>query len=413
VTGPSQPGVGLRRNFAATFGGNLAFAASQWAALSLIAKLGSAEMLGQYAFAVAVASPLALFSHLNLRAVVATDLEQRHPFGDYVSVRLSASALAVALTTTAAVVLYSGTMAVAIVLAAVSLAFDHVSDLYYGSLQRRELMDRIALSMTVRGVLSAAALGIVLHATHSLLSAMAAQAGGRLLVLLLYDRPAALAGESRGTSGRAGRMQIVYTALPLGVVMMLGTLTGNLPRYAVEGSLGVVPLGAFAAVASFLTAGSTIVNALGQAATPRLARCFSEGDLRGFRRLTWRLSALAFVLGIAGVVVAMVVGRTVLRLFYGPAYTAHASLLVGVMAAAVLNYAAGMLGYVLTSARAFRVQVPLLAAVSAVCGGASFLLVRPFGLSGAVLALACGWAMQLSGELWILRGVLRDREVRA
>jgi O-antigen/teichoic acid export membrane protein len=195
--------------------------------------------------------------------------------------------------------------------------------------------------------------------------------------------------------------------------MMLGTLTGNLPRYAVEGSLGITSLGVFAAVASFLTAGSTIVNALGQAATPRLARCFSEGDLRGFRRLIWRLCGLALVLGMAGVVVAMVVGRPVLRLFYGPAYTAHASLLVQVMAAAALNYVAGMLGYVLTSARQFRVQVPLLAATAAVCGGASVLLVRSFGLSGAVLALACAWGVQLSGELWVLRGVLRDRELRA
>ena len=45
-------------------------------------------MLGEYALAVAVASPVALFSHLNLRAVLATDAARRHPLGDYMTVRI-------------------------------------------------------------------------------------------------------------------------------------------------------------------------------------------------------------------------------------------------------------------------------------------------------------------------------------
>src|ERR1035441_6235529 len=87
--------MSLRQGFIATFAGNLVFAAGQWAVLSLIARLGDAEMLGEYALALAVATPVAMFSHLNLRAVLATDMERRHPFGDYLAVRTGAAALGI------------------------------------------------------------------------------------------------------------------------------------------------------------------------------------------------------------------------------------------------------------------------------------------------------------------------------
>jgi hypothetical protein len=47
----AQP-ASLGRNFAWTFSGNALYGVCQWAVLSLIAKLSTSEMLGQYALAV-------------------------------------------------------------------------------------------------------------------------------------------------------------------------------------------------------------------------------------------------------------------------------------------------------------------------------------------------------------------------
>ena len=52
-------------------------------------------MLGEYALAMAIATPVGLFSHLNLRAVLATDMERRHPFGDYLAVRMGTAGLGI------------------------------------------------------------------------------------------------------------------------------------------------------------------------------------------------------------------------------------------------------------------------------------------------------------------------------
>ena len=151
-----------------------------------------------------------------------------------------------------------------------------------------------------------------------------------------------------------------------------------------------------------MTVGSTIVNALGQAATPQLARYFSRRESGQFRKLTLKLAGSVFALGVAGILVAALFGKVVLRVLYRPEYAAYSGLLVAVMSAAALGYIAIALGYVITSARAFNAQAPLFCAVAASCGLASWLLVPRFGLVGAVLALAVAALVQIGGGALIL-----------
>ena len=402
--------VSLRSSFVWTFTGNAVYAAGQWAILSLAAKLGGGEMLGQYALALAVTTPVVMLSHLNLRAVLATDLHGQHPFGDYLAVRFGATGLSLAAVAILAIASgQSGTIAAAILLMGLSQSVENVSDIYYGAMQRRDQMERIAHSMIARGIVSAAGFGVALWTTRSLVWALVAITAVRLAVLIAYDRPVGAAGEPLARSGLPAELAILRSALPLGVVLMLVSLTTNLPRYAVERHMGIRELGAFAAAASFATVGSTIVNALGQAATPRLARHFSSGELSRFRELTFKLGGAVLVLGAAGVIISVVFGKVVLRIVYRPEYTAYSGLLVAVMGTAALSYLAIALGYVITSTRAFNAQVPLFCIVAASCGLASWLLVPRLGLLGAVLSLAVAATVQIGGGAVILARAFHSR----
>lgn len=407
----AEPAASLRLNFALTFTGNAVYAAGQWAILSLIAKLGGGEMLGQYALAVAVATPVMMMAHLNLRAVLATDVEARRPFGDYLAVRLAATAAGLAALGALALLMHGASaMSGLILLAGLSLSADTVSDAYYGAMQRRDQMTPLAVSMCARGVLAAGATGLALWTTGSLGWALAALVAARLLLIAVYDRPQGLRGETPGSSGAAGRRAILRAALPLGAVLMLVSLNTNLPRYAIERYLGTEPLGAFAATASFLAIGSTVVNALGQAATPKLVRAFRARERSRFIRLTLRLSVFGLALGAAGVVGAIWFGPFVLRLLFRPEYAAHAGLLVAVMAASAPIYAAIVLGFAVTSTRTFAPQMLLSLAAAATSGTASFLLVPRFGLRGAALALAASGCVQIAGQAGILAHAVGRKE---
>ncbi|MFB3827817.1 MAG: lipopolysaccharide biosynthesis protein [Bryobacteraceae bacterium] len=390
----------LHVNFSWTLIGNVIYGASQWAILSLLAKRGGAQMLGEYTFAAAVAGPVSMLSHLNLRAVLATDAARRHPFGDYLAVRLVTAAAALA--AIAALGGASGRFGVTLLLGA-ALAAENVSDIYYGALQRRERMDAIARSLIARSAVSVAALGAALVAANSLAAAAGALAAARLAVLVFYDRPAGSKGEELVRTGPAAQWEIFKTALPLGVVLMLVSLTTNLPRYAVERHLGSAQLGVFAAAASFTAVAQTAMNALGQAATPRLAALFNAPEPGPFRRLAVRVVAVAAALGAAGILGAALLGRFLLALLYRPEFAAYHGLLNGMMGAGALFCISSALGYVNTSARAFRPQMLLYVLTAAVCAASSAFLVPAVGLAGAAASLALAASVQIAGHLLILR----------
>jgi O-antigen/teichoic acid export membrane protein len=379
------------------------YAAAQWAILSLAAKLGGSQMLGQYALAVALTTPLVMLAHLNLRAVLATDVDGRRPFGDYLAVRLGVSGLSlVGIAILALLSGHSGSLAAVILMTGLAQSSETVSDIYYGAMQRREEMDLIARSMIARGLVSVCAFGLTLYVLRDLVWALAAMAAGRVALLLLYDRPRGAAGEILARSGMGAEVAILRTAMPLGVILLLVSLNTNLPRYAIESYLGVGQLGAFAAVVSFVTVGSTAVNALGQAATPRLARHFSRRESRHFLTLTFQLAASVCALGVAGVAVSAAFGAAILSIVYRPEFAIHGGLLVAVMGSAIPAYVAIALGYAITATRAFDAQVPLFCVVAASCGGASWLLVPRFGLRGAAMSLALAASVQIGGEALIL-----------
>src|ERR1700690_1751773 len=67
-------GLPLTHNFAWTLVGNVVYAACQWTIVVVLAKLGNADMVGEFALALAVAFPITLLANLQLRSVFVTDL---------------------------------------------------------------------------------------------------------------------------------------------------------------------------------------------------------------------------------------------------------------------------------------------------------------------------------------------------
>jgi O-antigen/teichoic acid export membrane protein len=417
---PRPRPLSLRANFAWTLAGNVVYAACQWAILVAIARLASPDAVGRFSLGLAVTGPLFLLTGLQLRASQATDAARGFRFAGYFGVRLGG--MAAALVATAAIVALSGydrdTAAVILAVAA-SKAIEGVSDVYYGLSQQNERMRPIAISLMWRGALSVVAVGAVLWAGGGISLATVALAASWAAVLLAYDRRAAaplLPPSARGGPFRPewrGAGRIVVTCLPLGVVMMLLSLRANLPRYFIEDAMGAAELGVFAALSSLLVAGNVVVSALGQSAMPRLARHYHDGDLKAFRRLLARLLAIAGIVGAAGLAVAVVAGEPLLGLVFGPPYAAQHELLVVLMAAGAVLFAASFLGYGLTAARRFAVQLPLFGATTLVAAGACLWLVPARGLRGAAYAWGGSMLVELVATWILLELALRRRAAGA
>jgi O-antigen/teichoic acid export membrane protein len=367
-----------------------------------------------------------MLSNMQLRGVQATDTTGRFSFSEYFGLRLVMTAVALAGIVLLAGASHYGMATLTVILAiACAKSFESLSDVCYGQLQQRETMNGIAISMTMRGVLSLAALTTVLWSTGSLPWACAAMAAAWFGVLWAYDLPnMATLGNKHGIEHgtrcdlllRAWRQcsfsrlkALAAVAAPLGAVMMLLSLNSNVPRYFIERGYGVRELGIFAAIANFNAAGTTVISALGQSATPRLANLYAEGDYRLFRRLLGRLAGIGLLLGFCGVLGAVFFGHDILRLVYGSQFSAESGVLIWVMAAAAAGYVASFLGYGLTAARRFKIQLPIFGGLTALTIVFCSWLVPRAGATGAAQAMLLTGIVQGSVMAFAVYRALRHR----
>ncbi|HSL71530.1 MAG TPA: hypothetical protein VK864_14890, partial [Longimicrobiales bacterium] len=177
--------------------------------------------------------------------------------------------------------------------------------------------------------------------------------------------------------------------------------------------LGTAELGIFAALLYTAMASRVLIGAVGQSASPRLAKLYEAGDAAAFRRLHGKLMRFGIAVGLLATAGAALLGEPFLRLVYGPEYAARNDLFIGMAAVAGVIHLVSFQGYTVTAARYFRAQLPVSIAVAATTLTSAFLLVPRFGAGGAVGALLSGALVQGTGYTLLQRHALRQLEHRA
>jgi O-antigen/teichoic acid export membrane protein len=413
----------LRRNFSWTLIGNLVYAASQWGMLVVLAKLGNLEMVGQFTLGLAITAPIITFTNLQLRGLQATDALEQYSFGHYFGLRIISTGLALVII--GAIALFSGypwTTALIILLIGISKSIEAISDVFYGLLQQHERMDRIAVSLMIKGPLSLLLLTLGIYFTGTLWWGILGLIVAWLLVLIISDvRSSVLLLRHLRTTQRDRQttvsnlsyamspkwqpkvlLSLISLALPMGIVMLFVSLNVNIPRYFLEQRLGMEDLGIFAAISYLMVAGKLVVSSLAMSADARLAKYYASGNLSAFRNLLLKLLGIASILGGIGVLIALFAGREVLSILYKPEYGQRNDIFILVMVAALIDYLFAFLGHGMTAARYFRVQIPLLATVSLTSGLSSLFLIPILGMQGAALSLIISTFVGVMGSLGVL-----------
>lgn len=402
---PKNKNITLRRNFSWTFIGNLIYSGCQWGMLVVLAKLGNPEMVGTFTLGLAVTAPVMMFSNLQLRDIQTTDAKNHYLFNDYLGLRLITTGLALPIILWITLATgYKGETAIVIILIGFAKGLESISDVFYGLLQKHEKMDRMAISVMMKGPLSLLMLSIGTYISGSIIWGVLGLVIAWACILLIWDIPSyrwlinkftsegeipdSLEGRTAKPRWQLGTIRkLIWLSLPLGLVMMLISLNANIPRYFLEHSLGKKELGVFAALAYLIVAGNMVISALGSAARPRLAKYYAGGNVSAYQKLLFQLVAIACLLGLSGILVAWVAGGQILTIVYQPEYAKYTELLIWLMVTAGIGYVSSFLGEGMTAARYFRTQIPLFIVVTSTSAIASFWFIPKNGLKGAAIAL--------------------------
>lgn len=393
--------ISLKRNISWALLGNAVYAASQWGMLSVLARVGNPELVGQFALALAITAPVVLFANLKLRAVQATDIDDEYSFGIYLALRLVTTPIALLIILGIVFLRFDRGLGVVILAMGIAKSIESMSDVLFGLLQKHERMDLIARSQVMKGVASLVAFALAVSLTEDLLFGIIAMTFVWSSVLIFYDVPNAVSvlrieqrEQERDTTvairpeWSVGRIaSLARRALPLGLTVMLGSLITSIPQYVLEHFRGTYDIGLYAAMSYPLVAGSLVISAMGQSATPRLARRYAAHDLEGFRRLVLQLVGWGVLIGLVGVLVVLALGRYILTLLYGSAYAHQSSVFLLIVMAAAVGYGYVFLGTALSAMRRFDVQLPVTLVGAGILGGLCLVLVPSYGLMGIGFAL--------------------------
>lgn len=396
--------------------GNIVYAGSQWGLLVILAKFGSPEMVGQFVLGLAICTPIFVLTSLKLRVAQATDARNEYQFEDYLALRLLSTLGAMVVL---AVVLlwspYQGKVALVVLLVALAKALESISDVIYGVFQKQERLDKMAISMVTRGAGSVLVLGIAIYFFQDLVLSLLVLVMWWAIVLVGYDGPACRRILERYWGGGQRFVprwnwiilrSLFWLSLPLGVEVMLNSLSIYIPRYYVELQLGEAALGYFGAIAQLPLAGIIFVNSIGQAGTARLAKYHVE-DRDTFNASLVKLVAVSLLLGLLGVIVCILIGRELLAVLYRPDYAEYSDLLVWLMLAAGMSYVVGALRFGLSAARIFRAQVLISALASLGTLVGCHYLVPRYGLIGGAYGWIAGTLVALVTATAVLSLYLR------
>jgi O-antigen/teichoic acid export membrane protein len=426
--------LSLGANFSWVLAGNVAYALSRWAMIVLLANLGGTEMVGSVALAFALGAPLYSLANLGLRGVLVTDVNRQYAFQDYLGLRLVAAGAAMAIAGGMAVAMgYTSEVIWITWIVGLGKLLESTSDIFHGLLQRYERMDRIGIALAIREPLAVGLLAAGVYFTGNAVWGMVGFPVALGATLLAYDLPNGLqlVGGARrlpplavhhpGAAGRSGQsldhrgagrtcraerpacpvpdsiapawdlpvmLRLAWLCVPVAAVMAMVTLAANIPRYAIEHYWGPSALGVFVAIAAIAAALGTLVAAIGQSSTPRLARHYASGDTAAYVLLLGKLMAIVGGAALGAVLLMAAASGPVLRLLYGPRFPGCGRLAVYVMSAAVLTNLCGPLGRAIDAARHFWTHMLIRMAGILALVGLLPSLVQRHGLAGAAAAIA-------------------------
>ncbi len=405
----------LRADFSWTFVGNVVYAAGQFAMLTILTKLLRPESVGQYALGLALVYPLMMLTNMQLRSVMNSAGAQATQFGDYLSLRLLMTSLALAVAFAITRILHYGTeLTEVILMVGVAYGIETISDVFYARLQLHDRMAEISKSMMIRAVLSVLGMGIAVYLSRSLLWGVLAVVVARVLVLFAYDisrrthnleRESAQSRDNAVLSPRFDtkeQVALLRCGLPLGVVVLLTTLSSSLPNFFIKHSLSERDLGIFSVISLTISVGNMAVVSLGQAAFTRLARSYVSRNSYEFDRLLGKLLLAGAAIGAAGMIVSQFAGREILTWIFRPEYAERADLLPWIMAAGAILFMAQFVGFGLTAAGFYYAQVlPNVLATASLVVTCEWLIER-HGLFGVILAMLIAASVQFLASAGVL-----------
>lgn len=365
--------------------GNILFAFSQWLMLIMFSHFSNPIQLGYYSYALALTAPIFMLSNLQLRPLVVADLnlERKFSYSEYFSLRLLTILFAIIVSLF--FIDWGNNLALSIVLVVVLIkASESVSDIIYAYYNANKKTKFISRSLAFKSVLVILLSFCILYLTQNIVYSLIATLIGYIFVLGILDIRQNIKHLREINFFDKKLKKIVKIGLPLGIAVMLISLQTNIPRYFLEHYSNVELVGVYTVLYYFIVIGGIVINSVCQYLSPNFSEFYRDLKIDELKRIIKNSFFIALSLGVAGFVVSLFLNDFIIKVIYGNDYLKYAYLLPYIMIAGIFTFLSVVNGYLLTSLRLLKIQMPIFLILVCLTVIYSYLLIPVYGLTGAI-----------------------------
>lgn len=364
----------------------------QWAISILVVRLSSnLEAAGLYSLALAMWGIFAPIANFGMYAYIISDVDREHSAGEYATLSLITTSIAIAVTLTYTVLTCRQNAWLPVAAFALYKGTATIIDIIHAGVQREHHLDYVGISLALQGILSLLSFVICFWFFGNLVLSILSMSVATLLVGLAYDIPRSrtLFPIRIGISRQSAFGILLACSLIVISSIATGAFT-SLPRQMLSHTLGDSALGIYASVATPVAivqvAASYIYNPL----IGYFAEYFHTRSKEKYLHLLLQTFFGIIVIGTVFYVGAAFLSQPILNFLYGPEVASHSDLMPPLIVTSVLLSVVSFLNSMLVTVRATRIMVLGSLSSLAITAISSYWFITSFGMNGATAALAMG-----------------------
>lgn len=308
----------------------------QWVTTVIVVRLSGYNAAGIFALTISFANMFGFIGTFGVRGFQVSDVREDYSNGDYFGSRIITTAISLVPFAVLLIVRKYDAELTACCLAYMSFkCLEGFGDVNYGVMQRLKQYDWIAVSMTIKGIITLVAFILPLALGFGLLPAIICMSAAYLLSLLLYDA-FKLRDSHIFKPSFANIWPLLIACFPLMLSALTSSIMMYLPRDTIGNALGSTALGYYSSISTVVVVFSTLAASVWGAITPRISIMIINRNIDKLKKILMKIASILLITSVVILLLGKIFAPFAFELLFGYEILKYMYLLIPVLINAIL-----------------------------------------------------------------------------
>jgi len=383
--------------------GTIFMAINQWLQVILITRVLGLYEVGLFTYFLALTGPLVLFTRFSLTRLVPTQRKLSYEYVIFKQFRdvMNISFLVISILMIFLIDLTAYESSCLFVFVILKF-YENKEEFIYTENIAESRVYVLGLSRIMRSIIILILFTTTIFLFESLLVGILSILISQILVYHLFDRRFTFSKKANRSAMKFRHfVNIFLLGLGLAAVELMSSLNLNIPRYVLENYHSIETLGIYSTIMYFTIITHNIVTAINEGVIAALANK-AKGSTMSFYRSFFEMCILFLILIVIGEVILIFFGNEVLIFVYGPEFIGYRKemILLGILLFFIVYTT--LLEMAMNIFNLYTQQVVMKSLVLVITFILSFLIIIPFGLTGAFFIGIITYALLMVGQIGAL-----------